>query len=811
MSSSYKITTEAVKAAAQGREVEILRQVAGIDESFLDGKHHPCPKCGGKDRFRLIDRDAGAILCNQCFGHDNGDFIAAVQWAREISFADALKEIVDYLGLKPNVPSPTVIEPVAVEKRTDYLYQDESGETPYKVVRIDPVHGKKKYVQYHWEKSVWRSGLKGRSFIPLPYHLPDLLQESVRTIYIPEGEKCADALRQIIQANGLGASCAVTTISGGSNNWKRLGTFADRFCGASVVLLSDNDAPGRKAAFEGVEVLTNVEGLEGLSLVEFNKDSRQEDAEPRYDVADWIEEKRYDGCGDGTILDDFFTYVQVNGHNASPELVKTLGEKIRVDSSHSSDESKNGPFPIDTFPKLVRDYCVAAAVSTNVDVSFTALAAMTALSAVIGRQYKLDYRDWGTIRPIINGICIGNSGTGKSPAIHRAIFPLSDAQKFINAEELRSQKRVDQMNKGLKAKDREPYRLFPKVLLTDTTTESLYADLHDSEALHVRHGLLGYYDEIALLFHSMDAYKSGSADLSRFLLITDGNFFECSRKTGLRKITASNPHFPIIGGIQPSSLVATLKSEPELIDRGFVQRFLYAFPAPIKKQVTPPLVPVELKNEYQALFRVLLNQSLGNGQPSENLSFSPYDLQRQNEVADDDSEEEFEPIQITLSPGADEVVNTFIEKTFDEETSLTEVVNSYWMKTWMFLLRIVLLFHVVKLTLGESNGNAVDRKTAEDVVVLINWFRREFLKLLSVVPREGHNIPCLIEQSIVDRITEKTEGQSKRDLKRMFSRFNKEGGTEEIEKVLNKLCAERRIVRQTVHANGKSKEIYLAP
>ena len=52
----YRFTKDEVLNAAKGRAVDILRDVAGISADILDGDHHPCPKCGGKDRFRLIDR-----------------------------------------------------------------------------------------------------------------------------------------------------------------------------------------------------------------------------------------------------------------------------------------------------------------------------------------------------------------------------------------------------------------------------------------------------------------------------------------------------------------------------------------------------------------------------------------------------------------------------------------------------------------------------------------------------------------------------------------------------------------------------------
>src|SRR5262245_54458873 len=95
--SAHDVST--IKAAAAGRWPEILIAVAGIPAELLDGRHHPCPKCGGKDRFRLIDAAAGALYCNQCFRSGNGDGLAAVRWARGIDFPSAKREVTSYLGL----------------------------------------------------------------------------------------------------------------------------------------------------------------------------------------------------------------------------------------------------------------------------------------------------------------------------------------------------------------------------------------------------------------------------------------------------------------------------------------------------------------------------------------------------------------------------------------------------------------------------------------------------------------------------------------------------------------------------------------
>ena len=92
-----------VRQAAAGRWArDILPTVAGLPPAILDGKHHPCPKCGGTDRFRLIDPEAGAVLCNQCFAQANGDGFAAVGWARNINFSQSLREVASHLGITAN-------------------------------------------------------------------------------------------------------------------------------------------------------------------------------------------------------------------------------------------------------------------------------------------------------------------------------------------------------------------------------------------------------------------------------------------------------------------------------------------------------------------------------------------------------------------------------------------------------------------------------------------------------------------------------------------------------------------------------------
>ena len=94
-----------IKDAAAGRWMEILQAVGGLPADVLNGHHHPCPKCGGTDRFRLLDIDKGAVRCNQCFATKCGDGFAAVQWSRGLSgFREAVTVVGRHLGF--DIPEP---------------------------------------------------------------------------------------------------------------------------------------------------------------------------------------------------------------------------------------------------------------------------------------------------------------------------------------------------------------------------------------------------------------------------------------------------------------------------------------------------------------------------------------------------------------------------------------------------------------------------------------------------------------------------------------------------------------------------------
>lgn len=81
--------------AARGKWRGILLAM-GVDQSFLTGKHGPCPFCEGRDRFRWDNEGGkGTFICGQCGAGDGFEFLKRIKgW----DFKDAAREVEQVIG-----------------------------------------------------------------------------------------------------------------------------------------------------------------------------------------------------------------------------------------------------------------------------------------------------------------------------------------------------------------------------------------------------------------------------------------------------------------------------------------------------------------------------------------------------------------------------------------------------------------------------------------------------------------------------------------------------------------------------------------
>jgi AAA domain-containing protein len=164
-------------------------------------------------------------------------------------------------GLGPRPPS----RDRKIVARYDYV--DESGNLLFQVVRADP----KKFAQRRPNGSDWIWNLNDTRRVL--YRLPELIEAVAqeRPIFICEGEKAVDAAVKL----GVPATCSPH----GAGKWRD--EYSPHLEGASVVILPDNDEPGRKHAEQVAKSLRGVAASVKVLILPGLPDGG--------DVYDWIQ------------------------------------------------------------------------------------------------------------------------------------------------------------------------------------------------------------------------------------------------------------------------------------------------------------------------------------------------------------------------------------------------------------------------------------------------------------------------------------------------------------------------------------------
>jgi len=205
----------------------------------------------------------------------------------EISFQEAKKLLVDCVTIQKGFDldgrprkledTPTIEENI----KARYHYTSEMGKRLFDVIRFEKIGFKKTFRQWQWNDTTksYIKNLNGARLVP--YRLPEVLR--AETVYLVEGEKDVESLRE------RDASLALTEVGKllfayscnpmGAGKWRD--DYNRHFAGKHVVILPDNDKPGRDhaqkvaKALRGVAASVKVLTLPGLP--------------EKGDVSDWIE------------------------------------------------------------------------------------------------------------------------------------------------------------------------------------------------------------------------------------------------------------------------------------------------------------------------------------------------------------------------------------------------------------------------------------------------------------------------------------------------------------------------------------------
>ncbi len=403
------------------------------------------------------------------------------------------------------------------------------------------------------------------------------------------------------------------------------------------------------------------------------------------------------------------------------------------------------PFPVDALPEPLRAYVTVASKAIGCDPTFIALPLLAALAGAIGnsRRLRLTLGKHGwTEPPTLWTAIIGDSGSGKSPALSLALRTVYERQRraldAYNKEleryeedcltyevELRKWKK-----RGEGAPPEKPVRpTCHRVIVSDTTVESLVFVLNDNPR-----GLMSARDELSGWLASFNQYKKGQgSDVANWLEMHRSGTVIVDRKSSAEKtLFVSHASVSITGGIQPQILARALR--PEFFECGLAARLLVAYPPRIAKRWSEATIPDELGFALDTVLSRLYALSMEK----------------------DEEEGEPRPVLVDLAPEAKELFIAFYNELGEALLERSSALAAMWSKIEAYCPRFALIFHLLREAASDTTvGEKVDEHSMVGAITLARWFGHE-----------GERVYALLG-----------EDEELRDLRALAERVKRKGGT----------------------------------
>lgn len=243
---------------------EFVRAIGDVARELLG---EPTEHNRGKHELRFGARGSLSISLTKGTWHDHeigegGGLITFVMRERSVDKAGAMA----WLRERGHIPKEVLAKSVSRRQVAAYDYEDEAGKLLFQVVRFEPKDFRQRAPNGNgW---VWKMAGIRRVLYGLPAVIAAVA--AGQTIYLVEGEKAANAAVEL----GVVATCS----PGGANKWRP--EYGEPMNGADVVILPDNDEPGRKHAASVAEALQGIaRRVRILALPDLSE---------KEDVADWI-------------------------------------------------------------------------------------------------------------------------------------------------------------------------------------------------------------------------------------------------------------------------------------------------------------------------------------------------------------------------------------------------------------------------------------------------------------------------------------------------------------------------------------------
>lgn len=398
--------------------------------------------------------------------------------------------------------------------------------------------------------------------------------------------------------------------------------------------------------------------------------------------------------------------MKANGYYNHPRFPMEAGcGLIEEDSiaftSDSGKTTETPSFPLEIFPKAIRDIIEALEEYENYNVDFTAASFLTVFAAAMGNAWSVRFMTGWVSRPIIYMVLVGSPSCGKTPPLQQAVAPLlklDGEYDMIYCKEMETYRRWERMS----AKQREKHSLPEEMkmpqrkchVVVDSTVEALIGALRDNPR-----GVLIYKDEIDSLLSNFNRYNS--SDEGYFLSLFSGTPFKYSRKSNNEHIFLANPYCSIIGTTQPGRLGEQFGGKRMM--NGFSSRFLKVYPE-IDKMPSwnDTAMPDGVLEEWERIIRKVVAATPSTDQEGKATSIELLFTQE---------------AKLRVIQWKDEVNN----KVYAETDS--DAVRALCGKLETYLVRFCLVIQIMHGICGESGMDEIEPRTAELAIRLTEYFR----------------------------------------------------------------------------------------
>ncbi|NVK94559.1 DUF3987 domain-containing protein [Bacteroides sp. L10-4] len=398
--------------------------------------------------------------------------------------------------------------------------------------------------------------------------------------------------------------------------------------------------------------------------------------------------------------------MKANGYYNHPRFPMEAGcGLIEEDSiaftSDSGKTTETPSFPLEIFPKAIRDIIEALEEYENYNVDFSSASFLTVFAAAMGNTWSVRFMTGWVSRSIIYMVLVGSPSCGKTPPLQQAVAPLlklDGEYDMIYCKEMETYRRWERMS----AKQREKHFLPEEMkmpqrkchVVVDSTVEALIGALRDNPR-----GVLIYKDEIDSLLSNFNRYNG--SDEGYFLSLFSGTPFKYSRKSNNEHIFLANPYCSIIGTTQPGRLGEQFGGKRMM--NGFSSRFLKVYPE-IDEMLSwnDTAMPDGVLEEWERIIRRVITVTPSTDQEGKATSIELLFSQE---------------AKLRVIQWKDEVNN----KAYAETDS--DAVRALCGKLETYLVRFCLVIQIMHCICGESGMDKIEPGTAELAIRLTEYFR----------------------------------------------------------------------------------------